>query len=174
MIDKSVVIRDARRDERDIVRSVTLAAYEQYAAVMPEPLWQGYRRQLLATLETDGAAEHIVAERHGAVVGSVLLFPPATSAYGSAAGSGDCPEVWLLAVAPDARGAGIGAALMGECVRRARRTGANALGLHTTDMMRAAVRQYKRLGFVRAPERDFTPAPGFVVKGYRLDLTRHP
>ena len=52
----------------------------------------------------------------------------------------------------------------------ARRAGATALSLHTMDVMKAAVRMYERLGFVRVPETDFTPVPGVVVKGYRLDL----
>lgn len=59
---------------------------------------------------------------------------------------------------------------MDECARRARLAGSARLGLHTIDMMRAALRLYERLGYVRAPELDFTPVPGFVVKGYRLDL----
>src|SRR5262250_248613 len=163
-----VVIRDMRHDELDAVRRVTLAAYGEYAAIMPEPLWLGYRRQLLATLETGDPIERIVAEREGSIVGSVLLFPPATDAYGGAAASVDYPEVRLLAVVPEARGHGIGVALMEECARRARRAGAAALGLHTTDLMRAAVRMYERLGYVRTPQHDFVPAQGILIKGYRL------
>jgi len=166
-----VAIRDMRHDESDAVRHVTLAAYGEYAAIMPEPLWRGYRRQLLATLETEGPVERIVAEREGRIVGSVLLFPPSTNAYGGAAVSVDYPEVRLLAVVPEARAKGIGVALMEECARRARRAGALALGLHTTDIMRAAVRMYERLGYVRAPAQDFYPAAGVLIKGYRLDLT---
>ena len=137
---------------------------------MPGPLWMGYRRQLLATLDAAGPVERIVAEREGTIVGSVLLFPPATEAYGSAAVKVDRPEVRLLAVLPEARGQGIGVALMKECARRARRAGAAALGLHTTDIMRAAVRLYERLGYVRTPEHDFVPTKGVLIKGYRLDL----
>jgi ribosomal protein S18 acetylase RimI-like enzyme len=165
-----VVIRDMRHDELDAIRHVTLAAYGEYAAIMPEPLWLGYRRQLLATLETAGQVERIVAERAGSIAGSVLLFPPATNAYGGAVVNVDYPEVRLLAVVPEARGHGIGVALMEECARRARRAGAAALGLHTIDMMRAAVRMYERLGYVRTPAQDFSPAPGVLIKGYRLDL----
>jgi GNAT superfamily N-acetyltransferase len=165
-------IRDARADELDAIREVTLAAYAEYGAVMPEPVWLGYRRQLLATLDSEGPAERIVAERNGVIVGSVLLFPPATSAYGGAAARVDCPEVRLLAVVPAARGLGVGTALMNECARRARAGGATVLGLHTTDIMQAAVRMYERIGYVRAPDLDFTPARGIVVKGYRLDLRR--
>jgi hypothetical protein len=42
--------------------------------------------------------------------------------------------------------------------------------LHTTDMMRAAMTLYERMGFRRAPEIDFRPAPSVLVKGYRLAL----
>ena len=167
-----LVIRDARDDERDAMRELTLAAYEEYAAILPEAVWTGYRRQLAATLDSEGPVERIVAQRNGALMGSVLLFPPATKAYGSAALSTDCPEVRLLAVGPKARGEGVGTALMNECAQRARRVGATALGLHTMDFMRAAVRLYERMGYIRAPELDFAPAKGVLVKGYRLDLRR--
>jgi GNAT superfamily N-acetyltransferase len=167
---ETLIIRDARPDERAALREVVLAAYREYAVIMPEPLWAAYRRQLLATIDSDGAVERIVAERTGDIVGSVLLFPPATNAYATPGLTVDCPEVRLLAVRPDARGQGVGAALMDECARRARGAGARALGLHTTDMMRAAVRMYERMGYVRAPEVDFAPAKGILVKGYRLEL----
>jgi hypothetical protein len=65
---------------------------------------------------------------------------------------------------PLARGRGVGAALMQECVRRVRKTGGRVLSLHTTDMMQAALRMYERMGFVRAPELDFHPAPGVTVR----------
>lgn len=37
-------------------------------------------------------------------------------------------------------------------------------------MMRVAQAMYERLGFQRAPETDFEPAPGVTIKGYRLPL----
>jgi ribosomal protein S18 acetylase RimI-like enzyme len=76
----------------------------------------------------------------------------------------------LLAVPPAWRGEGVGELLVAECVRRAREMGARELGLHTSRSMRAAMRLYERLGFVRAPERDFTPEGTEVVEGYRLPL----
>ena len=163
-------IRDARPADRDAVRDLTLAAYEEYAAAVPEPFWTLYRRNLAATLEAAGPEDRIVAEDGGVVVGSVLLYPPAAAAYGSRGSGSRWPEVRLLAVSPSARGRGVGQALMHECVRRARASGAEALGLHTTDMMGAAVRMYERMGFVRAPETDFAPGGGILVKGYRLTL----
>lgn len=166
----SLSIRDAREDERTTIQAVTLAAYEEYAAVMPRPLWEAYRRQLLLTLDEEGPVERIVAESEGSIVGSVLLYPPLAHAYTGVEVGAGWPEVRLLAVAPGVREQGVGTVLMDECERRARRAGATTLGLHTMDVMREAVRLYEHRGFIRAPELDFHPAEGVVVKGYRLNL----
>ena len=168
--EEEVRIRSAREGDRAAIRAVTLAAYEEYASAAPPAFWAAYRRQLVATLDSAGPEERIVAESDGEVVGNVFLCPPAARAYGAAADAHAWPEVRLLAVLPAVRGRGIGGTLMQECVRRARQAGAEALGLHTMDMMRAAVRMYMDMGFVRAPETDFAPGGGIVVKGYRLVL----
>ncbi len=167
----SLHIRDARDRDRDAIRDVTLSAYEEYAALMPQH-WEDYRRNVLATLADVKPAEQIVVEQDGSIVGTVLLYP-AGAVLGRPDGtpvSIDWPEVRLLAVAPAARGQGVGTALMQECVRRARRSGAAALTLHTTDMMWVAMRMYDHMGFVRTPELDFRPAEDVIVKGYRLNL----
>ena len=111
-----------------------------------------------------------MAEKEGVILGSVLLYPPGTAFSTPHEGPLTCPEVRLLAVAPDAQGQGIGTALMKECIRRARRLEAFCLNLHTTDMMQVAMRMYERMGFVRAPELDFHPDPSITVKAYRLKL----
>jgi len=38
--------------------------------------------------------------------------------------------------------------------------------------VQAAVCMYERLGYLRAPELDFVPVKGVLIKGYRLDLQR--
>ncbi|GAC1371629.1 MAG: GNAT family N-acetyltransferase [Ktedonobacteraceae bacterium] len=164
-------IRDARAGEADAIRAVTLAAYEQYAKMMPPPLWEGYRANILEALNAERAAEHIVAEYMGEIVGSVLLYPAEADTYGANVDtSATGPEVRLLAVDPMARSHGIGKALMNECVKRARRAGATFLSLHTADIMQTAMQMYERMGFVRVPELDFYPGPNAVIKGYRLNL----
>jgi hypothetical protein len=45
-----------------------------------------------------------------------------------------------------------------------------ALALHTSDIKNAAMRLYERMGFHRAPELDFEPAPGVTAKGYLLTV----
>jgi len=166
-------IRDAGAGDRAAIEAVTLSAYQQYGAVMPSDLWDRYRQNIVATLAAAPPKTQIVAEADGRIVGSVLLYRAGTELVRPGGGSMTLalPEVRLLAVAPSARGQGIGVLLMGECVRRARESGAKALTLHTTDMMQAAMRLYERLGFQRMRELDFEAAPGVTVKGFRLSLS---
>ena len=169
---KGVQVRGARRGDAGSIEEVTLSAYQQYAAVMPPALWERYRQNIVATLAAAPPETQIVVEESGWIVGSVLLYPAGTEIVRPGGGSMTLalPEVRLLAVAPSARGKGIGGRLMDECVRRARESGAKALMLHTTDVMQTAMRLYVRMGFQRLPDLDFEPAPGVVVKGFRLAL----
>lgn len=165
-----VIIRDARPNERAIIRELTLRAYAEHAAVMQPSAWEGLRDAIRSALGSEEPAERIVAERGGALVASVLLFSPEASAYGGAAGGQGAPEIRMLAVAPEARGQGLGEALVAECIRRARQAGASEIGLHTSHSLRAAIRLYERLGFARAPQYDFQPPGAELVMGYRLNI----
>jgi GNAT superfamily N-acetyltransferase len=164
-------LRDAREADRDSIQLVTLAAYEQYAPVM-DGMWQFYRANILTTLADVKPAEQIVAETENGIVGTVLLYPAGTRFHvpDGTSISLALPEIRLLAVSPSAREQGIAKALMQECVRRARQSGATALTLHTTDMMQIAMRMYEGMGFVHDPALDFSPGADYLVKGYRLDL----
>ncbi len=165
-----LLIRDARADEQGAIASLTLAAYAEYATVMAPTAWASLAQAVRAALAGDEVAERIVAEQRGVLVGSVLLYPPQVDTYHGALAPTSAPEVRLLAVAPSARGQGVGRALMHECIERARRAGATELGLHTSDSLRVAVHLYERLGFVRAPAYDFQPDGAEVVTAYRLPL----
>ena len=166
----AVRLRDARPDEREAIAALTLAAYGEYATAMPPAAWAALEQALRAALATTGPVERVVAERGGALVGSVMLFPPAAVSYGSDGARVRWPELRLLAVAPAGRGLGVGRQLVDECARRARLAGATELGLHTSRSMRAAMRLYARMGFERAPEYDFQPPGAELVQAYRLPL----
>ena len=169
--DMHISIREALEGDREAAREVTLAAYEEYAQIIPPFFWEGYRTNIVKALTEKGHMQHIVAEYAGKIVGSVLLYPPEANAYGRAVDeNATIPEMRLLAVEPAMRGRGIGNVLTRECVQRAQRAGAPALGLHTLDMMQTAMQMYERMGFVRVPELDFYPAENAVIKGYRLYL----
>ena len=162
-------IRDARPDELDATAEVMVAAYRQFVPADAPPLLQGYIDEIRDVRSRLAESTLILAEDTGGIVGAVTYYSDATKEPHA-----PWPAGWanlrLLAVAPSARGKGIGRALTEECLRRARAAGRTAIGLHTTRMMEVARAMYERMGFVRIPEFDFAPMPDFVVMAYRRPL----
>lgn len=167
LTNNSYSIRDVRMDELDAVAGVILAAYEQYKAAMPPAVWEAYSRDIVNVRARMANARLIVAEQDGKILGAVTFFADGSKGENWPPGY-TC--IRLLAVSPEARGMGIGRALMEECIRRSRALGALRVGLHTTEMMAVALAMYVRMGFIRAPEFDFNPAPGITVTAFRFDL----
>ncbi len=168
----SFQIRDAQPDEQDAIRDLTLAAYEQYATIMAPPAWAGLHRAIQSALARNGGAERIVAvQADGGLLGSVFLYPADTNAYGRSVEALVRPELRLLAVSAAARRQGVGKALVQECLRRAARAGADALGLHTSASMQAAIHLYEQLGFIRSPADDFQPPGTELIMAYRRSVT---
>ena len=165
-------IRQSSQADRTAIQEVTLAAYQEYAAYLQPQQWKEYRRNILDALNEARPELQLVAELNGEIIGSVLIVPaePVTAAPESTAMHPGFREVRLLAVAPVARGQGIGKALMLACIEQARTAGESAITLHTTDLMQTAKNMYERMGFQRDPEMDFYPAEDVVIKGYRLEL----
>ncbi|MDV5148270.1 GNAT family N-acetyltransferase [Streptomyces sp. SBC-4] len=80
-------------------------------------------------------------------------------------------EFRMLVVAPEARGRGVGEALVRACADRAGAAPECArLVLSTSPTMVSAHRIYERMGFVRTPERDWEPVPGFRLRTYSLEF----
>lgn len=169
-MDAQPLVRTARPADRGTTARLTLAAYREYASLMEPAAWRALDDAIRASLADDTNVTRIVAELDGAIVGSAALYAPDAAAYGDLASATPWPEVRLVAVAPSARGRGVARALVDECIRRARESGATVLGLHTSRSMRTAMRLYERLGFVRDPDHDFQPPGAELVEGYLLRL----
>ena len=166
----SLVIRDARPEESDRVSLLLRDAYLEYKEHFPPGRWELYLEDMMDVRSRLGDAELIIAELRGRMAGAVTLYLD-----GSRSGQEGWPAGWayirLLAVHPSYRGQGIGRALMEECIRRCRKHSIKMVALHTAEIMGIARKMYESMGFVRAREYDFYPAPGTVVEAYRLQLS---
>jgi GNAT superfamily N-acetyltransferase len=174
MTNKSIHIRNARESEFCTIQDLVTISYKEFEAVVSPTFWASYQKLIAATLKESWlSAEYIVAIQNETLVGSVLLFPPATpSTYPGKTVNVSLPEFRLLTVSPKMRGQGIATALINECIQRTHRSGALALGLYTADFMQAATHLYQQIGFMRCPEEDFPLDDpwGTIAKSYHLPL----
>jgi ribosomal protein S18 acetylase RimI-like enzyme len=159
------VVRPARPDELEAVGLLTLEAYAADSGMTAE---HPYAATLLDAGARARDAVLLVAEEDGALLGTVTFVRPGTP-FAEIGGPGEA-EVRTLAVAPAARGRGVGRLLSDECVRRARDEGCAAVVLSSASWMAAAHRLYQRMGFVRTPELDWRPRPDIDLITFRLDL----
>jgi DNA-binding MarR family transcriptional regulator/GNAT superfamily N-acetyltransferase len=93
-----------------------------------------------------------IAEKDGEVVGSVMLVRHTSTVA----------KLRLLFVEPRARGLGIGAKLIDECVRFAKHAGYRTITLWTQSELDAARRLYRKAGFTLAAKQ---PHDSFGRKG---------
>jgi predicted N-acetyltransferase YhbS len=161
----SVQIRTARPDEYAAVGELTVNAYVGDGLVTEGA---EYVDQLVAAADRATAATLLVAVDDGQVLGSVTFVTPG-SPYIELAGPGEV-EIRMLAVDPKWRGHGLGEALVRTCIERARAIGATRMRLSSQEKMIGAHPIYRRVGFVRTPERDWTPVPGVELLAYALEL----
>lgn len=163
----SIEIRSVRREEYAEVADLVVAGY---ATLSDSASVAGYESVIRDVATRARSADVLVALLEGEIVGSVTFVggPGPQAEF-------DDPEaatLRMLAVAPVARGQGVGSALLETCIERARVLGRLRVLLDTRESMTAAHRLYERAGFVRDPALDRRPAeaPDLLLLGYRLEL----
>jgi len=157
-----VRIRLARPEDLSAVGEVTVAAYADFTLGPADP----YIARLRDAASRAQQAELWLAEDNAAVLGTVTVCPPG-SVWREISRPGE-GEFRMLAVAPQARGRGVGEALARFAIDRLAAQGAHAVVLSSLSTMHAAHRLYERLGFRRDAERDWSPTPGVELLAYVL------
>ena len=158
-------IRPARSEEHDALGRLTLEAYRTVGPLSPE-----YEAELV---DVARRAEHatvlVAADEDGTLLGGLTLVLPGPNPL-SEHREPDAGSMRMLAVAPAARGRGVGEALTRFAIESVRAAGATAMVLHSTTEMTDAHRLYRRLGFVRDETLDWVPEPDVELLGFRLAL----
>lgn len=157
-----LLIRPARADELDLVGQICVTAY---AAGGHLDANDDYADTLRDAGDRAATTEVLVADRDGEIVGTVTICP-VQSPYAEIGRAGES-EFRFLAVVPSAWRTGVGEALVDACEQRARERGASAHVICVIDVNEAAHRLYRRLGFQRLPERDWSPRAGVNLLAYR-------
>ncbi|NJP52449.1 GNAT family N-acetyltransferase [Streptomyces sp. SBST2-5] len=151
-----IVIRPVQTEEYEELGEITARAYLD-DGLLDFGESDPYLGELRDVAKRAAAAEVLVAEERGRLLGGVTFVPEA-GPMADIAGPGEA-EIRMLAVDRAGRGRGAGEALVRACAERARALGRERIVLSTQASMRTAHRIYERLGFVRTPERDWNPLP---------------
>jgi ribosomal protein S18 acetylase RimI-like enzyme len=160
------MIRPALPTELPAVGDLRVAAYQADGYLSPS---SSYAPRLRA-LGTQADGTVLVAIRdNGELAGTIMLLPwPHTGELVRSPGDA---EIRALAVAPEARGQGLGRKLLLALLDLAAEQQVRNLLLASLPAMRAAHHLYEQHGFTRMPERDWTPEGGsglLLVYGMRL------
>ena len=157
-------VRDAFPDEHAQLGELCVRAYralgslsDTYAERLRDVKGRAQTARVLAAVDDGGGALGCVT--------LILDGGPWRELAGDEEG-----EFRMLAVDPAAQGRGAGAALVHACIDEARAAGRTRLVLSSATDMTAAHRLYERLGFARAPARDWKPAPHVQLLVYELSL----
>jgi GNAT superfamily N-acetyltransferase len=166
MMSSPVTIREARREDYQGLSRLTVAACKD---LLGDDVSPGYVAELADVAGRVEVADLLVAvDPAGTLLGGIAyIHGPGPLAWFD---EGDVAGLRMLAVAPEAQGRGVGAALIDASIARARHAGKRRLLLHTTAPMSAAHRLYERAGFRRDPERDQILDDGLHLIAYALDL----
>jgi ribosomal protein S18 acetylase RimI-like enzyme len=169
-----IAIRDALPGELEALGQLMVGVYARLEG-FPSPDEQPKYYELLAdigrfTRQPD--ARILVAVKGDELMGGVVYFSDMASygAGGTATHEKNAAGFRFLAVAPAARGMGVGNALIDECIGLARIAKRSRVVIHTTSAMKIAWGMYERLGFARAPDLDFRQGE-LPVFGFRLELS---
>jgi GNAT superfamily N-acetyltransferase len=161
----TIEVREARSDEWATLGDLIVAAYRVVGEVQAE-----YLEHVRDVAGRAAACPVLVAvDETGRVLGGVTYVPGPGTAFSEAERDGEA-GFRMLAVDPAVQGRGVGRLLVEACIERARREGRSGLAILTRPFMGEAQRLYGRLGFTRAPERDWEPVPGVDLVAFVLDL----
>jgi ribosomal protein S18 acetylase RimI-like enzyme len=154
--DNSFTVSPARAG---VEMTSAAALFRAYAKALPVDLApQGFGAELksLPGPYAPPEGELLLAKRGDHVLGCIGLKPLVPP---------DVAEIKRLFVRPQARGTGVGKALVEAAIKTAQALGYREIKLDTLPEMTGAIALYKRFGFAPIPPCGSHPYPGLVTLG---------
>jgi GNAT superfamily N-acetyltransferase len=170
---REYVIREAHPEEFKELGLLMVSAYSNLDG-FPKPHEQPHYYEMLADVGQFAQkpdTKLLVAVARNQVLGGLVYFSDMAQ-YGSggtAIHERNASGFRLLAVDPEARGMGVGRALVERCIELAQERKQGQVILHTTKAMTVAWEMYEDRGFERSPDLDFRQG-ALDVFGFRLKL----
>lgn len=169
--DGDLLIREAKKDERHLVKQQRLSSYESYKDELSHKQWHLLKSNLECDTDQHPGVKVFVAEVGLEIVGSVVLFPAKTKTFHWNGEATPYPEIRLLAVIPELRSRGVGTALVEHCLDISKISKQQYVGLYTGSFMKHAIALYEKMGFERVHSLDLPPITnGVAVEAFRFDL----
>ncbi len=163
----SFTVRVARDEELGAAGEVVAAAYAPMPGMDEEP---GYLEEVRDTRGRMADADILVAvDDDGVVIGCASFVRDHTSRLAELERP-DESGIRMVGVAEAARSRGVARALVEACAERARASGKRGIAILTEPRWIVSHSVYERLGFRRAPDRDYRGEPDFVLWAWTLEL----
>ena len=153
-----MLIRPAQPSEFAAIGDLCVAAYASFVHGD-----KGYVNELRDVAKRAVAAEVLVTDD----LSGTVTFVPAGGPLAEIS-TPEESEFRMLAVDPAARGRGVGSELMRHILEASKDAGKTGIVCSSLAQMTTAHRIYERLGFTRAPERDWSPTAGVDLLAFEL------
>lgn len=165
-------VREALEEEWEAIGNLTVAGYDAdgYLTYPDGTFDDNYADWLRDTAPRGRHSVLLVAVEGDELLGTVTWCPPG-SPEREVSTSDSQGEFRTLSVAADARGRGVGRALVAECFDRARSAKLTEMVLCSLLEMEPAHRLYESFGFTRRPEQDWSPGPGVNLWVFAAPVT---
>lgn len=160
-------VRVAREEELEAAGEVVANAYRPMPGMDEDP---EYLEKVRDARGRAAEVDVLVAvDADGAILGCASFVRDHRSRFAELEHS-DEAGIRMVGVADEVRGRGVARALVEACAERARVSGKRGIAIFTEPRWTVSHLVYERLGFRRAPDRDWEPEPGFILWAWTLEL----
>lgn len=137
---QSVQIRRIQQKDNPSIADIIRCCLEEFGANKPGTVYYDKSTDHLYELFEQPQSHYFIAELEGKIVGGSGIF--ASPGLPSA-----CCELVKMYLLPEARGLGIGAILLTQCIAEAQKEGFKKIYIETMPELKQAIGVYEKFGF---------------------------